>query len=310
MSKSVVRTVLREPLVHFAVLGALLFGAYGVMNRDAPATSDTIVVDRLQVDALARTFERTWQREPTATELRGLIETWMRDEVLYREGLASRLDRDDTVIRRRVVQKMTMLLEEMGADAPEDAELQRWFDTHRETYRLPPVYSLRQVYLDPQRHGPRLPAVARDALTRLRRNGEAGVGETTLLPERLDRMTSPQVAAMFGARFAEALRDLPVGVWSGPIESSYGAHLVLVTAAESGRAPDLSEVRQAVLNDVTRSRAEDARDAFLQDARQRYTFRVDADIASLVSTTDGPPGDRPTMAPTGARTGSGGSARP
>jgi hypothetical protein len=123
-----VRRILREPLLHFLLLGALLFWLYGALNGGAPGAPGEIVVDRARVESLAAQFQRTWQRPPAAEEMQGMIDAWVREEVLYREGMALRLDRDDPVVRRRVAQKLAFMADAQKSVEASEAELQAWLD--------------------------------------------------------------------------------------------------------------------------------------------------------------------------------------
>ena len=273
------RRLLREPLVHFLALGALLFVLYGALNRGAPASSE-IVVDRARVESLAAQFARVWQRPPTPEELRGLVDDFVREEVLYREGLALRLDRDDPVIRRRVGQKVAFLADAQAATEASDTELQAWLDAHRDDYRVEPRTSLRQLYFDPARRGARLDADVAAARAALARGVPGERGDTTLLPPALEAARTSELARVFGDRFAQAVAALPVGGWHGPVRSSYGVHLVEVRAREPARTPALAEVRPAVERDLLRARAEEAGEAFYRSLRERYTVRIEADAVT------------------------------
>jgi len=270
------KKLIKEPLLHFVVLGGLLFWLYGALNRGALDAPDEIVVDRARVEAITAQFQRTWQRPPTAQERQGLIDTWVREEVFYREGLAQRLDRDDPVVRRRVAQKLTAMADAQATAEASEAELQVWLAKHPDDYRLEPRYQLRQVYFDPQRHGARLDAEVAAARAALARGSNDALGDATMLPNTLDAAPASEVARVFGQDFAEAVAALPVGGWQGPVQSSYGVHLVQIGAREPGRVPALNEVRAAVERDLLRARAEQSGEAFYQSLRQRYSVRIEA----------------------------------
>jgi len=268
---------LKEPLLHFAVLGIGLFALYRLTSGDAGAPAQEIVVDAPRIAALAEQFGRTWGRPPTTTELDGLIESYVRDEVLYREGLALGLDRDDPVIRSRVRLKMEVL-----GDGPDtevsDADLQAWLDASADRYAVPARYDLRQVFFDPARRGARLAADVDAALRGL--ENELGAdptafGDATLLPAELRDVTRTDVAAQFGEELAAVLADTPLGRWFGPVSSGYGAHLVRVELREPPRAATLVEVRDAVERDVQYERSEAASDALYERLRTRYTVRIE-----------------------------------
>ena len=118
--------ILREPLLHFLLLGAAIFGAYRLLS-DARATQPgNIVVTQGRIEALVAAFTRTWQRPPTASEREGLIRDYIREEVYVREAIALGLDQDDMVIRRRLRQKLEFVSEDLTAPAePTDGQLQR-----------------------------------------------------------------------------------------------------------------------------------------------------------------------------------------
>jgi len=265
--------LLREPLLHFLILGALLFALYGWVGRDASHASDEIVVDQARVDALSGQFGRIWQRQPSHVELQGLIDGWVREEILYREGVSSGLERDDEVVRRRVVQKMDFMIDGMATEMPEEAQLDAWLRAHPDRYRVAPVYTLRQVYFDPGRHGGQLDDVIADVQRRLARDPQAEVGDATLLPATLRQASAEEVSRTFGQRFVDGLSALPVDQWSGPIPSGFGLHLVWVEQRSAGRLPALAEVRQAVERDVLNDRAQRASEAFYRQLRQRYGVR-------------------------------------
>lgn len=266
------RRILREPLLHFVVLGAALFGLYGWMNKGVGAPNE-IVVSHGQMESLRAQFERTWQRPPTAQELGGLVDGWVREEILYREGLALGFDRDDPVVRRRVSQKVEFIADGDAPYAPSQAELEEWLHQHQSDYRVDAIYSLRQVYFDPTRHGERLDADLDAARKRLAR-GDVVEGDATMLPGSLDRAPSGEVARIFGAEFTHALAGLKADGWHGPIRSGFGVHLVALSAAEPARDATLEEVREAVERDLLRARSEQANKAFYEKLRSGYVVRI------------------------------------
>lgn len=266
------RRLVSEPLVHFFAIALLLFALYDGLNEDARVDGAAIVVDAERLGALREAFLRTWQRPPSEEEMRGLVDNWIREEILYREGLAMRLDLDDPVVRRRIAQKMGFISELLVPAAPEDPVLEAWLGRHPDAYRLPARYTLRQVYFDPSRHGQALPAAIEAAHTALAAGGEAG--DATLLPPLLENASAQEIARTFGEAFAEAVTDAPVGGWSGPVQSGFGQHLVYVESVDPARLPALHEVRDAVARDYVRAQAEEADAAFYESLRQKYTITI------------------------------------
>jgi hypothetical protein len=271
----------REPLLHFLVLGALLFALYGGVNRNGLQAPGEVVVDQARVQALAMQFERVWQRSPTRTELQGLIDQWVREEIIYREGVATGMERDDEVVRRRVVQKMAFVTDGMAADVPSDADLEDWLRRHADDYRIAPGYTLQQVYFDPRRHGEQLDSDIAAATSALQRDPQARVGDPTMLPTTLNQTSADEVTRAFGQRFSDALAPLPDGRWAGPVVSGFGVHLVRIDARTSARVPTLAEVRPAVERDLLNARSSQASEDFYRALRKRYTVKIEADLDSI-----------------------------
>jgi hypothetical protein len=281
VSGAVFRRWLREPLLHFFVLGAVLFAAYGWLNRSVATAPTEIFVSRDQVRSFEAQFERIWQRPATPEELQHLVDNWVREEVFYREGLALGLDRDDPVVRRRIGQKVEFIIDGVEPAAPTTAELQAWLDAHAASYTLEPVYSLQQVYFDPKRHGAMLDrdiAVARRSLA----SGKSLSGDSTMLPAALESAAQFDVEREFGTEFAASLKDLPVGRWQGPVKSGFGVHLVLLRERTGASRPPLEQVRAEVERDLLRARAQQANEALYHRLRANYRVLVE---------TAGPPAD-------------------
>jgi hypothetical protein len=268
------RQIVREPLLHFMLIGVALFLLYGVVSP-GDSGGRTIAISQGEVEQLRRQYAALWGAPPTDAQLTGLIEARVRDEILYREGMAQGLDRDDPVIKRRIRQKIEVMAEEEGSDsAPTDAVLGAYLQSHRDRFVKPAVVSFDQVYFNPQ--GPDTPASVAAAKARLNAGAAAvGIGQPTMLPPRITRSDADLVARDFGADFAAAVVKLPVGQWSGPIESGVGVHLVRLTELVPPKAPPLVEVRAEVVREWENDRRIKASEASYARARARYNVVIE-----------------------------------
>ncbi|MCP3979091.1 MAG: peptidyl-prolyl cis-trans isomerase [bacterium] len=271
--------LLREPLVHFLALGLGLFVLFGIVGDSDDVQTGRIEISAARIAQLTEIFTRTWQRPPTDRELTGLIEDHVREEVYYREALAMGLDRDDTIVRRRLRQKLEFFTDDL-ADAvdPTDEQLETYFEEHAEEFRLPAMLSFRQIYFNLDRRGESASRDAESLLARL--NGaDAGIatadlGDSLMLPADHDRVSEDVVAREFGNEFAADLTELPVGRWSGPVQSAFGLHLVLVRERESASLPDWTEVRESLDREWRNARRVEASEKFYRALRERYEVSV------------------------------------
>jgi hypothetical protein len=272
------RKILREPLLHFLLLGAGLFVLFSLVGKPTEERPDQIVVSAAKVENLAELFRRTWRRPPTQQELDGLIADHVKEEILYREALALGLEEDDIVIRRRLRQKMEFVSEDVAPPAePSEAELRRFLAEHADRFRAPWRVSFAQVYLSPDRRGANVRSDAERMLVALDtgKADPAGSGDPFLLEQDYRELSGQDVERLFGGPFAAQLAELPVGRWSGPVESGYGLHLVLVRDRTPARLPDLAEVRDAVTNEWRAVRQAEANRAFYEGLRARYVVTVE-----------------------------------
>ncbi|GIK85708.1 MAG: hypothetical protein BroJett026_11890 [Betaproteobacteria bacterium] len=274
------KSLLREPLVHFLLLGAALFGADAWLRPATPAGATEVVVSEARIRSLAQNFRRTWQRAPTAEELDGLVAAHVREEILYREALALGLDRDDAIIRRRLQQKMEFVADEAAAMArPTDEELEKYLEAHAEAFQVEPRATFRQVFLDPRKRGDALATDARRLADLLNGTGStldpASLGDgLTLLDARYENASQTDVARQFGREFAEAVVKQPVGRWAGPVTSGYGAHLVKVESLTPGRLPTLNEARPLLEREWMDARRKDLANAYYEKLRAKYKVTV------------------------------------
>ena len=275
-------------MLHFLVLGAALFGLFGLVGRKHAEAPAKIVVSAPRVATLADGFARTW-RPPTAQELDGLVEDYIRDEVFYREGRAAGLDRDDVVIRRRVRQKMEFLAEDLSAGEPSDEQLAAHLASHPETFRAEDRLTFRQVFLSATRRGNALESDARQIADTLARTSTtvdtAAFCDPFLLGEEFHAMSQGDVARTFGEGFARQLSTLEQGRWQGPIPSSFGVHFVVVDERVGGGPPPLDTVRAAVQRDWLNARRIEAEQKLYRTLRDRYHIVVETPPqASLANT--------------------------
>ena len=280
MTESRRRRWLREPLVHFLLIGAALFLFFKWTGGSGGPDSSRIVIGPGQVEHLAVGFARTWRRPPTQEELKGLIDDYVREEMATREARSMGLDREDTVIRRRLRQKLEFLVEDAAeAVPPTDAELQAWLETHPEDYRRDPEVAFRQVFLSPDRRGDGVEADAEKLLQQLESLGPNAdverLGDSIMLPGEFDLAPLTVASRMFGNDFATRLVELEPGSWAGPVVSGYGLHLVYVRERIEGRAPELDDVRDAVARDLLTSRRKEQLETMYERLLEQYDVVID-----------------------------------
>lgn len=281
-------SALREPLLHFLAIGAALFLYFHWNGAAAGPGSTRIVLTTGQVEHLAAAFTKTWQRPPGEADLKELIDDWVREEIAVREAMAVGLDRDDTIIRRRLRQKLEFLVEDASVTTPPtDRELQAWLDAHPDDFRVEPRIALRQVFISHDRRGASAEPEARAILARLQAAGAGAtiddLGDSTLLPREFEIAPMSDVVRTFGAGFAERIDVLPPGRWAGPIESVYGLHLVLVRERVAGSLPDLASVRPAVERDLLSDRRARQIAAMYQRLLGKYTVVVEPSRAEAAA---------------------------
>ncbi len=240
-----VKSVLREPLVHFLLIGVALFAIYGVVNDRMSGDPDSkVVVSAGRIEQLENIFAKTWQRPPTAAELKGLINDFVLEEIYYRQAVAMGIDRDDTVIRRRLRQKLEFLTDDMAAASiPADEELAAYLAANSDAFRRDSTYTFEQVYLNPDQ--PDIELETSEQLAALRAGNESR-GDAGLLPADFEATPARAVDGSFGLGFSESLDALPVGEWQGPIESGLGLHLIRIELLVEGSLPDLADIRSVV----------------------------------------------------------------
>ncbi len=277
---SLLKKLAREPLVHFLLLGAVIFVVYGLVSMHSSSEQGKIVVTQGQLESLLDSFTQTRQRPPTQEEWEGLIRDRVREEVYYREALALDLDKDDLIIRRRLRQKMEFVSDDVAAQAqPTEAELLAYLEAHPDSFRVDQRLTFRQLFLNPAKHGKNFARDTAQLLAQLKQQGGktdiSALGDPILLENHYDALPAGEAGKLFGEKFATALGELPLGQWQGPVQSGYGVHLVFVSQRQEGRIPALAEVHEAVLREWNEKHRQEANDKFYRELLKHYTVTIE-----------------------------------
>ncbi len=275
---------LRDPLVVFVLLGIGVFALDGWLAGGETARP-VIEITPDEVERLRARWIAQWGEEPTDSELQTLMDEALDEEILYREALRLGLDRDDAIVRRRLAQKLTFILEDAGASGPPSgAEVEEYYARHAERYRRPGRTTFDHVFLSGDgRADPAGDAAA--LLGELPAGGDSGddawqrLGDPFMLARGYADRSHREIAGLFGRAFADAVAELPVGGWNGPVESTYGVHLVRVNGRTPPRAPALAEVRDRVAADLREDRRRERSLAAYQELREDYEVRLPATAA-------------------------------
>jgi len=294
------KRLLREPLIHFLLLGAVLFGVYSFTQQGSASTAPSreIRLSLGEISQLTQLYQAQWRRLPTPQELERMVENKVQQEILYREALAMGLDKDDEIVKRRMAQKMQFLAEDVAAARePTTAELKSWFEKNSAKFAQPPRLSFRHLYFSTDRRGTRARNDAEQALAKLAGQPvDAKIASSLADPFMFQdyyRDRAPDyLGKEFGPQFALALVKLPPGAWHGPIESGFGWHLVFVDTVILGRVPAFEEIEADVRTTWLGEQKALAWEKAYQEMRANYTVLL-----------PGPPGS--SAAPSSSQTAKG-----
>jgi parvulin-like peptidyl-prolyl isomerase len=279
-------TLLREPLLHFAVVGAILFGGYSWLNdKHVESTSaEPVRIGEGDVRWLKQTWSSQWLRDPTADELKGLAEDLLNEKVMAREAQEMGLEKDDTIIRRRLAQKLKFLVEDTAQLAePTEVELRQFYAANPVHFQTPGKLSFRQVYFNPE-HRRDAAADATAALAALSANlaVDSIEGDGLLFGDSFADTDELALSGMFGADFAHEVFALEPGGWRGPVKSGYGFHLVLVTQRTTTAPKPFETVRDVVVSEWRASKQVELSRDYLVELRNKYNAKVDDGAKALL----------------------------
>jgi len=273
---------LREPLLHFVFIGAVIYALYGAFAEPVVEETDkTIVVTTGEIDWMQSSWQKRWNRPPTAQEFDALIQQYIKETVLYREALTMGLNKHDQIIRRRLAQKLEFLAKDLVAlTPPTEEELLVYFDEHLPRYQEPTLYTFTQVFFNPDKRGDATLEDAEAARLTLIAQGDAiedpgALGDGLMLQNYYSQKDQAEIQKNLGSGFTDALVTLAPGQWHGPILSGFGVHLVYVNSIIEPPQPAFAEVRERVVADWSLDRGEELNDRFYASLREQYTIVIE-----------------------------------
>ncbi len=272
----------KEPLLHFLVIGALIFVVFSVVNKEEILfDGKKIVVSAGDIERLSANWSKKRNRPPTETELKGLIESYIKEEVYYREALALGLDQDDTILRRRLMQKMEFLSNDLAdLSNPDETSLNDYFLENQDKYELPARISFTHIYFSLDKHGNRIFDDAGKVLTEIRASSSpisraSSRGDSFMLQYDFTLETPFEIARLFGQGFAEQIFQTETDSWQGPIESGYGLHLVQINEKVEARMPELAAAIDKVRTDYMFEQRQKTNKAIYERFKERYEIIVE-----------------------------------
>jgi hypothetical protein len=275
-----VKKWLREPLLHFLLIGAALFLFYGYQSDGYVDQENRIVISKSDMNRLVMLWEKKWQRSPTQSELEGMVEQQIREEVLYREALVMGLDQNDGVVRRRLAQKVEFISYDLAVEIEsKDSDLAEYLTANPDKFEVPGRISFIQIYLNTDRRGENTEKDAQELLNQLTQAESevdiAKAGDSFMFGQQHAQLSHHGVARLFGDAFADKLFSLPVGAWQGPVHSGHGLHLVLIKNKIEALEPELALVRDHVRNEWIAEQRQSLNEAMYQNLRERYDIVVE-----------------------------------
>ncbi|MHC4153871.1 MAG: peptidyl-prolyl cis-trans isomerase [Planctomycetota bacterium] len=276
------KKILKEPLVYVFVLGFVVFGLHSFLNRANRDDTDpfTVEVTSADIEWIRSSWEARMKRQPTQQELQGLINRYIRDEILFREAMAMDLDDRDLVIQRRLVQKLTFVFEDLAETMePADDELKKYLQENQDKYRIPEMMSFTQAYFNPSKRKDAMEE-AKTVLASLKSTQSppeeaVSLGDTIMIDSSFREKSPDEAARILGREFAYELFSIDEKGWQGPIESTFGLHLVYIEERIASKMPEFENIREDVKNDFMYERKREVIDNAYKAVKSRYTILVE-----------------------------------
>jgi peptidyl-prolyl cis-trans isomerase C len=276
---SLLKRCMREPLVHFVFIGVALFAVYGALHSKEAVSSDSkkIVLRWEDVDQISLMWQAQGRPAPTREQLQSLLDNKIREEVLYREALTLGLDKEDTIVKRRMAQKMEFLVEDFSdLHEPTQEELKAWFASNGEGFKVSGRASFRHLYFSFDKHGNKTSDVAKETLKKISGRPSnspeaAALADSFMFQDYYGDRSFDELAKNFGPGFARSLFAQEIGSWQGPIESGYGWHLVFIDSLTPARVPEFDEVETDVKTAWLTEQKTLAWDNAYKEMRAKYT---------------------------------------
>ena len=272
----------REPLLHFLLIGALLFVVFGLKNDGISDQSKRIVFTQDDIHRLSLLWEKQRQRPPTRTELEGLIEQQIREQVMYREALAMGLDKNDSIVRRRLAQKVEFISSDLAAQVePSESDLAEYLASHPEQFEIPARISFVQLYLSADKRGTSIKDEASRLLAELKKAGTdtdiTKLGDAFMFGQTHKQLTESDVSRLFGKDFANTIFSLPIDSWQGPVQSGYGLHLLHIKSKTASSQSELAMVHDKVRKEWMNQQRQKIDKAFYNSLRRQYEIIIEDD---------------------------------
>jgi len=288
MNPSYLSDFVRQPLLHFFVIGALIYAAYGFMGApDAEENARRISITQGEIASLQESWKKRWNRPPTSKELQSVVKQFLRERLLAREATAMGLDKDDIVIRRRLSQKLEYLSQDLlGGGTPSDEQLAAFFAENAKAYEEPALVTMTHIFFDPDKRGDKTLEQAESqkrALAALKVPPEdaRGYGDPFMLQTYYPERTYAELTKLFGSGFVETVSGLSQGEWHGPVLSGYGVHLVYIHHRKEARPAKLEAVKDRVLLDWQEKRRKELSEKYLAGLLERYRIEIESEDPAL-----------------------------
>ncbi len=274
------KKLLKEPLFHFLSIGAFLFLLYGLLNPQP--TKNEISIDDNLINELTAKWELQRNRQPTLEELVALVDQYVEQELFYQEALAMNLDHNDEIVKRRLAQKMEFISNNMSETLQPTKEiLKSYYDEHKENYKKPSYYSLKQVFFNEDRKSAKT-----DALQALKSESPESQGDQTILPAEYINESSLKIGSDFGSMFEAALDSLPINKWVGPLRSGYGFHLIYISERKTPGYYSFEDVREKVGVDYNFDATNDFKESLIASLLKSYSVNLEIGNKDLKTALD------------------------
>ena len=267
----------KEPLLHFLIIGTAIFAVFSIANKEEAADSgNKIVVSSAEIKRLSDSWSKRRNRPPSEFELQSLIDSYIKEEIYYREALSLGLDQNDTIIRRRLMQKMEFLSNDLAElNQPDETELNKYFVDNENKYKIPARISFTHIYFSLDKRGARALEDSKLVLTELDAPRAPELGDRFMMEYDFVRDTPSEVTRLFGSGFAEQLFALETNTWQGPIASGYGYHLVRINEKIDARVPELASVIEKVRTDFMFEQRQKTNKEIYDKFKERYEIVIE-----------------------------------